>query len=126
MALISTTHITVNPAPGDFVDLATPSSLSIGIMDISKAERNADGKMLIDRITTKQKLELEYEYLSRETLATVLTAVSYVKFSVKYTDPQTNTVRTGLFYCGDRSTGLLDFVNGVARYKSVKFNLIEY
>lgn len=124
MPVISTTHI-ANPTAGDFVALVTPSALKVGIMDLSKAERNAKGSMIIERIATKQKLELEYTFLSKAQMATVLQAVSYVSFWVKYTDPQTDTIRTAKFYCGDRSTGILDFVNGVPRYIDVKFNLIE-
>lgn len=124
MALISTTNVT-NPSANDFVALPTPTNLTVGVMDISKAERNANGTMTIERIATKQKLELEYDYLSKENLAAVLTAVSYVKFWVKYTNPQTNATRQALFYCGDRSTGMIDFINSVPRYKNIKFNLIE-
>lgn len=124
MPVISTTNVT-NPTANDFVALVTPTSMSVGVMDLSKAERNANGKMIIERIATKQKLELSYSFLTKQQMATVLTAVSYVKFWVKYTDPQTDTIRQAQFYCGDRNTGILDFVNGVPRYIDVKFNLIE-
>ena len=106
----------VIPAPSDFI---------VGIMDISKAERNAAGTMVIDRIATKRKLELSWKYLSKEDVSRVLTLVSPVFFEVEYPDPQTNTKRTGVFYCGDRSIGTLDYKNGVIRYKDIKFNLIE-
>jgi hypothetical protein len=107
------------------IDLPTPTDMQIGIMDLSKAERNANGTMIIERITTKRKIELQYKYLSKEELTQVLSIVSTVFFIVTYTDPQTATVRTGTFYCGDRSAGLIDFNNGIPRYKDVKFNLIE-
>lgn len=124
MALILTTNVP-NPVIGDFVALVTPSGFQVGIMDISKAERTANGTMQIERVATKQKLELSYAFLTKEELASVLLAVSYVTFSVRYPDPQTNTVRQARFYCGDRSAGMLDYINGVPRYRDVKFNLIE-
>lgn len=106
-------------------DIPSPTDLQIGIMDLSKAERNANGTMIIERIATKRKLELSYNYLSRTQLSQLLNAVSAVFFQVKYTDPQTNALRTGTFYCGDRNVGLIDVINGVPRYKDIKFNFVE-
>jgi hypothetical protein len=107
------------------VALPTPSDYNVGIMDISKAERNAAGTMVIDRIATKRKLELSWKYLSKEDLSKVLNLVAPVFFDVKYIDPQTNSWKTGIFYCGDRHVGALDYRKGNIRYKDIKFNLIE-
>lgn len=107
------------------VDMPTPSSYSWGIMDLSKAERNALGTLIIERIATKRKIELSWSYLTPEQLQTLLTAVGSVTFSLSYLDAQTNTTLTGTFYSGDRNVGMIDFNNGVPRYKDVKFNLIE-
>lgn len=107
------------------VALPTPSDFQASIMDISKAERNAAATMIIERIATKRKLEISYSYLSKSDASKVLNAVSPVFFAVTYIDPQTGGTRTGTFYCGDRDAGMIDFINGVPRYKNVKFNLIE-
>lgn len=107
------------------VQISTPSNFQIGIMDISKAERNAKGNLIIERINTKRKLELSYGYLSAAALSTLLTAISGTTFSVSYPDAQTGASRTGTFYVGDRSAGAIDIQSGVVRYKDVKFNLIE-
>ncbi len=109
----------------DGVEIPAPSEYSVGIQDISKAERNANGTMIIERVATKRKIELSWKYLDKDQLAQVLNAVSPVFFEVTYIDPQTNGARTGTFYCGDRRCGMLDFQNGVPRYKDVQFNLIE-
>lgn len=109
----------------DLVKIPTPSDYLVGIQDISKAERNARGTMIIDRIATKRKLELSWKYLSKEDLSKVLKLVSPVFFQVDYIDPQDNAVKTGTFYCGDRTAPALDVRNGVIRYKDVKFNIIE-
>lgn len=107
------------------VDLPAPSDFNVGVQDISKADRNARGTMIMERIATKQKLELSWNYLSRVQLSQVLTAVQPVFVTVTYIDPVTNVSKTGTFYAGDRSLGMLDFKNSVPRYKDVKFNLIE-
>lgn len=109
----------------DGVVIPTPSDLSVGIMDISKAERNAAGMMVIDRIATKRKLELGWKYLPKEDLSKLFKAVSPVFFQVEYIDPQDDAVKTGVFYAGDRTAGALDYRNGIIRYKDVKVNFVE-
>lgn len=107
------------------VELPAPSDLSVGIQDISKAERNANGTMIIERIATKRKIEISWKLLTAEDLSKVLMAVSPVLFSVTYPDPQEGTEQTGTFYAGDRNCGMYDYRDGAARYKDVKFSMIE-
>lgn len=107
------------------VDIPAPSSYTVSIMDISKAERNVKGDMIIERIATKRKIELLWKYLSKEDLARVFSLVSPVFFEVEYIDPQTNDKKIGTFYVGDRSAGALDYSDGNIKWKDIKFNLIE-
>ncbi|MEH7503293.1 DUF6711 family protein [Neobacillus drentensis] len=107
------------------VDLPTPSDYGVGVQDISKAERNALGNMLIERITTKRTVDISYSYLDASDLSTILQAVSPTFFNLTYLDPVTNSNRTASFYCGDRSMGMISFINNVPRYKDLKFTLIE-
>lgn len=109
----------------DGVDIPTPSDYLVGIMDISKAERNAAGTMVIDRVATKRKLELKWNYLTKENLSALLRALEPVFFTVEYLDPQDNEVKTGTFYAGDRRAGALDYRNGNIRYKDISVNLVE-
>jgi len=107
------------------VVVPTPSSMDIGIMDISKAERNAKGNMIIERITTKRKIGIKYNYLTGSQLSTILKAVAPTFYNVEYLDPQDNTFKTGSFYCGDRSMGLISYINNVPKYEDVSFDLVE-
>ena len=107
------------------VDVPTPSELQVGWMDISKAERNANGLMIIERIATKRKLEVKYAYITAQDLQTVLTAVAPAFYNVTYLNGQTNSFQTGSFYCGDRNVGFIDYIDGVPRYKEFSFSLIE-
>lgn len=106
-------------------EIPTPSDYQIGIMDISKAERNARGDMIIERIATKRKIELGWKHLSKSDLQTVMNAVSPVFFSVDYIDPLTSAQKTGTFYAGDRNVGALDYIGGDIRWKDIKFSVIE-
>lgn len=107
------------------VALPTPAEFQVGIMDISKAERNANGNMIIERIATKRKLFITYTFLTSSELSLVLQKIAPAYYNVTYLDPQTNSVKTGSFYCGDRNVGMVDYINGIARYKEFTFNLIE-
>lgn len=107
------------------VDIPAPTDFQVGIMDISKAERNAKGEMIIERIATKRKLELAFKNLPKDESSKLLKLVSSVFFEVEYIDPQDNGFKTGTFYCGDRTSGMMGFLNGQPYWKDVKFNLIE-
>lgn len=107
------------------VDFPSPTELKVGVMDLSKAERNAKGTIIIERIATKQKLDISWKYLSAADLSTVLTAVSTVFFTVIYTDPVSNASRTATMYVGDRNMGYMDVKGGVIRYNDVKMDFIE-
>lgn len=109
----------------DGVVIPTPADYQVGIMDLSKAERNALGTMIIERVTTKRKLELSWKYLNKEDLSNLFKLVSPVFFQVEYIDPEDNSKKTGTFYVGDRTAGVLDCIDGNIRYKDIKFNLVE-
>ncbi len=105
--------------------IPTPTEYRPGIMDISKAERNARGDMVIDRITTKRKLELSWNYLSQEQLSHLLQLVSPVFVTVEYPDAQEGAMRTGTFYTGDRVPAAAKYQDGVMSWKDFKLSLIE-
>ena len=107
------------------VDMLTPSELNVGVQDIGKWERNASGTMIGEIIATKAKLEITWAYITPAQLATLLTSINTTFFTVTYTDPITNALRTMTAYKGDRTVGVLDFVNNVMRYKDFKVNFIE-
>ncbi len=109
----------------DGITIPTPSDYQVGIMDLSKAERNARGTLIIERIATKRKIELSWNYLDKYNLSELLKLVSPVFFQVNYIDPQTNRWEEGTFYVGDRTVGALDYRNGNIRYNDIKFNIIE-
>ncbi len=109
----------------DNISIPAPTDYTIGIMDISKAERNAAGKMLIERIATKRKIELVWAFLFKEELSQLYKSVAPVFFEVEYIDPEDNKKKTGTFYAGDRKAGGLDYIDGNIRYRDISVNLIE-
>jgi hypothetical protein len=107
------------------IKIPSPSSFKVGIMDISNAERNAQGDMLIDRIATKRKLEIGWSVLENIELSNLLQLVNNVYFFVKYPDPMTGNIEIKTFYVGDRSIPLYSFKNGKAVWNDISFNFIE-
>jgi hypothetical protein len=107
------------------VALPTPTEFQVSYNDISKADRNANGYMIIERIATKRKLFFTYSFVTAADANLILQLISPTFYDVTYLDPQDNVMKTGNFYCGDRQLGMIDYQNGVARYKDFAFNLIE-
>lgn len=107
------------------VALPTPTEFQVGYQDISKAERNANGTMIISRVAVKRKLFLTYAYITESDASAILAQVAPTSYTVTYMDPQTRSMKSGSFYCGDRNIGMLDYINGNPRYKELGFNLIE-
>jgi hypothetical protein len=109
----------------DGVDMPTPSACIPGIQDIKNAERNTNGRMISELIATKAKLDLAWSFVTQEQLTLILNAVAPNEFTVTYFDMKLGANRTAVFYSGDRTASMIDFKNGVARYKDLKFNIIE-
>jgi hypothetical protein len=107
------------------VAMPTPTDLQVGIQDISKAERNANGTMIIERVTTKIKLNFTYAYINENDAAFILKHIAPTSYRVTFLHPETKYITSGTFYCGDRNLGMIDYVKEVPRYKDFTFNLIE-
>lgn len=110
---------------GVMTTMPTPTSFEVSYMDISKAERNSNGLMLIERITTKRKIQVSYDFLIASDMTKILNAVAPTYYDVKFHDPKTNALDTANMYCGDRSVSFIDYINGTPRYRGVSFDLIE-
>lgn len=111
------------------VDIATPSEFTVGVQDISKAERIANGDIKIERIATKVKLEMSWNYLTTNQLSVLLKSVRGSRanptFPVTYWDPIEAKAITKQFYVGDRTAGMHMIKYGKPVYVGVAFNLIE-
>lgn len=106
------------------VEIPTPSDYRVSVFDITKSERNARGTMIMEKITTKRKIELSWNYLSEDDLKEMLNIIEQLFFNVEYIDPQ-DGIKSGTFYKGDRKVRAMDYWNGNIRWKDIKFNLVE-
>lgn len=107
------------------VSVTPPKTFNVGIHDVDgETNRNANGDMVRDRITTKRKLELSWGLLTQSEISEILNAVSEEFFSVDYPDPLTGQ-RTATFYAGDRSSPAYSFDDDFKPWSGLSFNLIE-
>lgn len=107
------------------INMPTPSEFKVGVQDISQAERVASGRIVIERIATKIKLEMKWNYLTPMQTKQILAATEHLTFEVGYLDPRTNSFTTKEFYVGDRVVPMYSYANGVAKYVDISFNFIE-
>jgi hypothetical protein len=122
MAEIKRTILQING-----VWIPDPSSLQWGIQSVSdsNAGRTSDGKMHVNLITRKRKLELEWAGVDFETASEILRAVNPETFDVTYLDALTNTRLTKTFYVGDRAAPVYSYTDGYRWYTNISFNIIE-
>lgn len=105
--------------------LPDPSKMSVSVLDISNAERNANGLMTIDRVATKRKISIEWPALSPANMSTILGAITSIFFSVSYPDPLTGSVQTKTFYVGDRTAPMCYDRSGTILWEGLKMDFIE-
>ncbi len=108
------------------VAIPSPTELTVAVQDISKADRNANGTMVLERIATKQKLTCKWGFINDYNLSQILQAISGVSYSVTYTNPLSYKVETKQMYCGDRQAGyIIKQDDGVILYKDFQVDFIE-
>lgn len=108
------------------VGMPTPKTFRVSISDIDgETNRNANGDLIRDRITTKRKIEIEYPQLTPGDISKILKAISPVFISVSYPDPLEGGEITKTFYAGDKSSPVFRIKDGIPMWEGLSFNLIE-
>lgn len=114
-------HITIN---GKIV--TQPATITYNRYDLDSEEsfRGLDGTMQRDRITTKVKLDCQWNALTANEMQQLLGSMEPVFFDINYYDPyEGQTTKT--FYVGDRSAPIYSVANGKIIFKSFTANFIE-
>ncbi|WDU82267.1 DUF6711 family protein [Caloramator sp. Dgby_cultured_2] len=84
------------------ITIKTPTDLKVGVFRITKSERTASGKMMMEIIAVKRRLDLRWEIISDTDLQTILNVLeSKVFHTVVYPDPQKGENATITAYVGD-------------------------
>lgn len=95
-------------------------------VDGPNAGRMLNADMQRDRVATKIRWDVICRPVTSAELSKILTSIQPEYVSVEYTDPITNTVKTGTFYSNNVPANFLMISSsGVEYWSGVTFPLIE-
>ena len=105
--------------------VATPSELKVGRFDISKSDRVASGKMVMEIIATKRRVDVVWKYIKDDELQTIIDTITANKpfFTLEY--PDAGGTQTMTCYSGDIMTGLWHTVGNIRYWQDVSIGFIE-
>ena len=103
----------------------SPSAVKLGSFDITKSGRTASGKMVMDIIATKKRVDITWKMLPDADLKTILDTITANKpfFSLAY--PAPGGTETMTCYAGDINTSLWHTIGGVRYWDEVTIPFIE-
>ena len=64
------------------IAIKAPTEITISPENLDKAERTMDGTMVVDVIGTKRKIDVNWEYLSKEDMTTLANATKNSAFTI--------------------------------------------
>ena len=75
--------------------IAAPTEISISLESLDRAERTMDGTMVVDIIGEKRKVDVRWEYLSKEDMSKLSAAIKNSKFAtISFHDKETGNITT--------------------------------
>ena len=107
------------------VTVETPSELTVGRYDITKASRAASGKMMMELIATKRRVDVVWKMLPDSDLKLIIDTITANKpfFTLEY--PDAGGTQTMTCYAGDILTSLWHTKNGIRYWEDVSIAFIE-
>jgi hypothetical protein len=107
------------------VSVKAPTELKIGRFDLTKSGRTASGKMMMDIIATKRRVDVVWKMIPDDELKKILDVINANKpfFSLEY--PDTGGTKTMTCYAGDITTSLWHTKNGIRYWEEVSIPFIE-
>lgn len=106
--------------------VARPAEIKVGRFDLTKANRTASGRMVMDVIRAGiRRVDVTWKYLPDPELQTILNILAANKpfFSLSY--PDAGGQKTMTCYVGDISTTLWHTIKGVRYWEEVTIPFIE-
>ena len=107
------------------VAVKTPTELKVGRFDITKSNRTASGKMVMEIIATKRRVDCTWKMIPDSDLQTIIDTITAHKpfFSLEY--PDAGGSKTMTCYAGDIVTSLWHTKNGIRYWEEVTIPFIE-
>lgn len=107
------------------VQVASPAEVKVGRFDLTKSQRTASGKMVMEVIATKRRVDVTWKMIPDADLQLIIDTISAHKpfFSLQY--PDAGGTATMTCYAGDINTSLWHTINGVRYWSEVTIPFIE-
>ena len=107
------------------VSVKAPTDLKIGRFDLTKSSRTASGKMVMELIATKKRVDITWKMLPDNELQKIIDTITANKpfFSLEY--PDAGGTKTMTCYAGDIVTSLWHTKNGIRYWEEVSIPFIE-
>ena len=107
------------------VSVKAPTDLKIGRFDLTKSGRTASGKMVMELIATKRRVDITWKMLPDNELQKIIDTITANKpfFSLEY--PDAGGTKTMTCYAGDIATSLWHTKNGIRYWEEVSIPFIE-
>ncbi len=107
------------------VSVKAPADLRIGRFDLTKSGRTASGKMVMDVIATKRRVDVIWKMLTDSELEKIIDTITANKpfFTIQY--PDAGGTKSMTCYAGDINTSLWHTKNGVRYWEEVSLAFIE-
>jgi len=107
------------------IKVASPGDVKVGRFDLTKASRTASGRMVMEYIATKRRVDVVWRYIPDTDLQVILNLLAANKpfFTLEY--PDAGGQQTITCYAGDINTSLWHTINGVRRWSEVSISFIE-
>lgn len=100
-------------------------SLTRSDVDGPNAGRQINGDLIRDRVATKIRWDVTCRPLTGAECSIVLQSVQPEYVQLTYSDPVTNTVKTGTFYSNNIPATFYMEKNGVMRWTGITFPLVQ-
>jgi hypothetical protein len=107
------------------VSVKAPTDLKIGRFDLTKSGRTASGKMVMDVIATKRRVDVIWKMLTDSELEKIIDTITANKPFFSLTYPDAGGSATMTCYAGDIVTSLWHTKNGVRYWEEVSIGFIE-
>lgn len=110
----------------DNQQIAKPTSVEVGKFRLTKAQRTADGTMVMEWIATKRQVQLGWQIISASELDHVLDLLDTGVFhQLTFPDPQGGESMTITVYVGDISYKAWHYRDGQRYWRDVSIGLVE-
>ena len=108
------------------VEVARPASVQVGRFDLTKSNRSASGRMVMEVVRAGiRRVDVTWRYLPDAELRQILDLIAANKPFVLFEYPDAGRQEQMMAYTGDIAYGAWHTINGVRYWKEVSIPFIE-